>query len=60
MNWLRNKGYQPKIEGKVFVEYRCGMVSKVPYTVRTQRWTIIGDDFDIVAYAVPEDVAKAA
>ena len=59
--WRDTKGYRPNTSAeKVFVRYRCGLESKFAYRVDTQRWDYRGDDWDIVAYRVPEEERKAA
>ena len=61
MRWIRTTGVQPRTQAEtVYVKYRCGLVSKGAYPVKTQRWTHTGDDFDIMAYFVDETEEKAA
>lgn len=56
--WRETRGYKPNTSAtKVFVRYRCGLESKQAYPTDRQRWTHEGNDFDIVAYAVPEERA---
>lgn len=61
MKWVDSKGIMPRIKAeKVFVRYRCGIESKAPYPVKSQRWGYTGSDFDIVAYCVPAERMEEA
>ena len=54
MNWRDTSCNRPNTSAdKVFVRYRCGLESKAAYPTLRQRWDWRGEDFDIVAYAVP-------
>jgi hypothetical protein len=56
MKWVETHGSIPRTRAeKVFVRYRCGLESKQAYPTKRQRWDWRGDDFDIVAYAVPQE-----
>ena len=56
MPWLRNNGLQPTTSAEsVFVKYRRGLVSKSAYPVTKQRWTLTGDDFDIIGFFEPDE-----
>lgn len=58
MKWVQTKGMKPRTRAeKVFVQYRCGMVSKEAYPTDKQRWSWSGHDFDIVAYQIGADDA---
>jgi hypothetical protein len=61
VKWVETKGIMPRIRAeKVFVRYRCGIESKAAYTVKSQRWSLTGSDFDILAYSVPVERADIA
>lgn len=56
MRWVRATGVQPRTKAeKVYVKYRNGLVSKQAYPVARQRWSHIGQDWDIVAYFATEE-----
>jgi hypothetical protein len=61
MRWIRTTGVQPRTQAeKVYVKYRCGLVSKQPYPVKGQRWSHTGQDFDIIAYFAVDEREEAA
>ena len=57
--WFPSKGVKPNTSAeKCFVRYRCGLVSKDAYPVKSQRWHHIGDDWDILEWMAAEDERK--
>jgi hypothetical protein len=54
--WRIAQGRKPNTSAeRVFVLYRCGLESKAAYPTHGQRWSHENNDFDIVAYRVPEE-----
>ena len=63
MTWRETNGTRPRVKAdKLYVKFRNGLCSKTPYTVKTTRWEYRGDNdpWDVVAYAVPDEEARAA
>lgn len=57
MTWVETHVRTPRTERPLFLKFRNGLESKQAYPTDRQRWTHEGNDFDIVAYAVPEERA---
>ena len=58
-DWRNATGHPPRTKAeKVFVRYRNGLESKEAYPTRGQRWSDLGQPWDIVAYRIPEEEAE--
>ena len=56
MKWVETHGVKPRTRAeKAHLRFRNGLESKQPYSVGTTRWSHVGDDWDVVAYAAAEE-----
>jgi hypothetical protein len=53
MKWVETQGKRPRTGDKhLHLRFRNGLESKVTYTAdQIRRWSLIGDDWDVVAVA---------